>query len=155
LGRSVREEPEGEAGRHNRPSVTDRHPGLGKLSRPGSGGMIAERGAENRVGGKTCTRRAASRQYYVRRRTPYAREGRMSTCQTNRVLAHLHRLALRQQRGVTDAQLLERFLARREECAFAELVRRHGPMVLGVGRRILGNAADAEDAFQATFLVLA
>lgn len=55
----------------------------------------------------------------------------------------------------TDGELLRRFVAIRDDGAFAELVRRHGPFVLAVCRRTTGDRHLAEDAFQATFVVLA
>jgi RNA polymerase sigma factor (sigma-70 family) len=79
----------------------------------------------------------------------------MTTVPMRSVLCHLRKAALGPDGGgLTDGQLLQRFLSRRDESAFGVLVRRHGPMVLGVCRRILRNAHDADDAFQATFLVL-
>ena len=54
-----------------------------------------------------------------------------------------------------DAELLENYIATRDEAAFASLVQRHGPKVFAVCRRLLGQHQLAEDAYQATFVVLA
>jgi RNA polymerase sigma factor (sigma-70 family) len=63
-------------------------------------------------------------------------------------------LAASQRGGVSDAQLLDRWLVQRDEAAFEVLLWRHGPMILSVCRRVLDTDADVEDAFQATFLLL-
>jgi RNA polymerase sigma factor (sigma-70 family) len=66
-----------------------------------------------------------------------------------------HLAAAHHAKGLTDADLLRAFLATDDQPAFAELMRRHAPMVLSVCRRVLHHAQDAEDAFQATFILLA
>jgi RNA polymerase sigma factor (sigma-70 family) len=74
------------------------------------------------------------------------------TTQAHVVLRHIRELTAAEN---PDRQLLERFTTERDEEAFTALVRRHGPLVQGVCRRVLDSRQDAEDAFQATFLVLA
>src|SRR5262249_396803 len=102
--------------------------------------------------------RRPDRSYWVERPIPRVFGRR-------RIIAHAHLpLVLRQLRNLidgqpaaelTDGQLLEHFVARRDEAAFTALVQRHDPMVLGLCRRVLAQEHDADDVFQATFLVLA
>src|SRR5262245_46473131 len=78
------------------------------------------------------------------------------TKQLDCVLDHVHKLiGTRRETDISDGELLDRFVTRHDNGAFETLVRRHGPMVLRTCRRALGNMHAAEDAFQATFLVLA
>lgn len=80
----------------------------------------------------------------------------MTRAQLSAVTRHLRSLV--ETNGLADAadaDLLDRFADRSDEAAFAALLRRHGPMVLAVGRRILAREHDVEDVFQATFLLLA
>src|SRR6516164_2520672 len=86
---------------------------------------------------------------------PRCKGSDMATTQISGVIQHIRRtVLLLDGAGLTDGQLLEDYISRRDEAALAALVRRHGPMVWGVCRRVLRNHHDAEDAFQATFLVL-
>ena len=76
--------------------------------------------------------------------------------QADRLMPTLRRVVLaRQSAARSDGDLLGAFVLARDAEAFAELVRRHGPMVLGVCRRVVGDRTTADDAFQAAFLVLA
>jgi RNA polymerase sigma factor (sigma-70 family) len=79
----------------------------------------------------------------------------MRTDPAGLVLQHIRKMVKHTGAPPPDTDLLQRFVRQRDEEAFAALVKRHGPVVLGVCRRVLHQAQDAEDVFQATFLVLA
>src|SRR5262249_30849073 len=82
--------------------------------------------------------------------------GHMGDQHLHAVLQHVRKLAAAPAANPpSDRDLLDRFVAHRDEAAFAALVERHGAMVLGICRRVLRHAHDAEDAWQAAFLVLA
>ena len=80
----------------------------------------------------------------------------MGSRSSSTLLRHIRTLASKADaERLSDRELLTRFTAERDEAAFANLVHRHGPMVHAVCHRVLRHAQDAEDVFQATFLVLA
>jgi RNA polymerase sigma factor (sigma-70 family) len=79
----------------------------------------------------------------------------MAGSRAENVLRHLQHLLGASGAPLDDARLLERYVIHHDQDAFAELVARHGPLVFGLCRRVLRDAHDAEDVFQATFLVLA
>src|SRR5437870_4195440 len=77
----------------------------------------------------------------------------MAHSSLDKVIQHLRGKAAGQ--SATDGQLLRAFTTSNDQAAFTVLAKRHGPLVLAVCRRILGNLEDAEDALQATFVILA
>ncbi|HTU23026.1 MAG TPA: sigma-70 family RNA polymerase sigma factor [Gemmataceae bacterium] len=75
--------------------------------------------------------------------------------QLSDVIRYLRRIVGAEDQARTDRELLAAFSTRNDQAAFTTLVKRHGPMVMGICRRVLHHLQDAEDAFQATFLLLA
>ena len=98
---------------------------------------------------------AGSDQYIIEATDADFGANEMAEAELHKVIQHLRSVLVKQDAArMTDGDLLQRYLQQRDEAAFEALVRRHGPMVLAVCRRVLRNVHDAEDAFQATFLVL-
>src|SRR5262245_22420405 len=94
------------------------------------------------------------RQYLDRAASKGERSNSIVNGRLSVVLQHFRAFYRGDPADVDDRLLLERFLTQRDEAAFEVLLRRHGPLVLGVCRRLLSDTHDVEDAFQATFLVL-
>src|SRR5262249_22992955 len=103
---------------------------------------------------KSPARVPAARQSPGEARPEAAKGAGMTTTPTPTPLSPVRFAGLEGDDGLTDGQLLARFVETHDEAALAALVRRLGPSVLGVCRRVIGDAHLAEDAFQATFLVL-
>src|SRR5579875_1503542 len=101
---------------------------------------------------KKCAREGAEGHNKERGHLCRLREEHAMSAHDRTLLSHLLRLSVP---ADPDATLLTRWIEQRDQQAFAALVARHGPMVLGVCRRLLGDVQHAEDAFQAAFLVLA
>ena len=78
----------------------------------------------------------------------------MSVDRANGLLRHVRRLLGSQPDATADGTLLERFALHADDAAFAALVHRHGPLVWSVSRRVARHEQDAEDVYQATFLLL-
>src|SRR5258708_4193087 len=101
---------------------------------------------------KKLRRSATSQALYPRRTFILLGRRSMNRGTLSYLVRHLQRVTRNPSApDLTDGELLERFRAHHEEAAFAVLLQRHGPMVLGICRRVLGNDELAEDAFQATF----
>src|SRR5262249_1555390 len=144
--------------------ITARQPGSSsrlKMTPPvplrASQGFILETTRSSRQGKKSARRKLRRRLWSLTGWKDGPGERRtMTSPPLPPALRHVPQLLARPDAGgVSDAQLLQRFVNSHDETAFELLVWRHGPMALGVCRRILRDTHDAEDAFQATLLVLA
>jgi RNA polymerase sigma factor (sigma-70 family) len=99
--------------------------------------------------------RAGRRGHYLQEPARFLKARYAVNGQVSPVLRYLRRVVVAHATdALSDGDLLRRFVARRDEAAFEALLRRHGPMVLAVCRRILGDPHNTDDAFQATFMVL-